>query len=124
MENEYKSLTAYIKQKNNRIFKDNLLRLMLVEIKLKSGQIDEYMLLPTTYKSGVYCGRCWYEGYNHIINILSEKILQQVKQLVSKGSQMNFYNYLEIQKWITEKTGLTDFPEMPESPKLQTKDNN
>lgn len=62
----YDNLAKFINRANERVFNDSLMRVVVVEIKLKSGQINEEMILPRCYnKAIVYDG----ETYNKCAQI-------------------------------------------------------
>lgn len=100
----YKNLASFINNANERIFNDRLIILTVTEIKLKSGDINEEMILPRYYsKDCLYNGEK-YESAGMIKDVIPKAALSELKQLIIEGSNADFKSVAEIKNWIHEKT--------------------
>lgn len=104
----YSDFAAFINKSHERVFNDSIMRLIIIEIKLKSCDFNEQMILPryfsgdTTYKGEVY------KKTASIEDLLSKKAVQQAKELVKNGSSINFKNTNEIRNWICDEAQINN----------------
>ena len=94
----YKDFTKFINKGKERLFNDSLINVIVTEIKLKSRELNEYMILPRNCNQGILYNGEFYEKSNMIINMLSAKSLIQAKKLVKEGSEVDFKNTFEIKE--------------------------
>jgi hypothetical protein len=94
-----KSILKFINNGKDQRFTDALVKLMLIEIRLKSGSINEDMILPAD------SGNCVYDGViyrkSDIIKIrLSKQTLSELQNIVLIGSEMAFENVAQVKNWL------------------------
>ena len=80
------------------------MRLCVEEIYLKSGNINEDMLLPRYYDKGIWYNGEFYNRCGHIKDIIPKKALFQLKELVKIGSKIPFTSKTSVKNWIKEQT--------------------
>ena len=102
----YKDLAKFINKSHERIFNDSLMRLVIVEIKLKSFDFNENMILPRYFNKSVeYEGEIYLRSA-FIKDLLSKKAIIQTKELIKKGSQIDFKTTEHLRHWISVETGI------------------
>ena len=102
----YNDLAKFINKSHERRFNDALMRLVIVEIKLKSFDFNENMILPRYFNKSVeYEGEIYLRSA-FIKDLLSKKAIIQTKELRKKGSQIDFKNTEHLRRWISEETGI------------------
>ena len=102
----YVDLAKFINRSYERRFNDALMKLIIIEIQLKSGDFNEEMILPRYFnKSTVYQGEV-YKKCAIISELLSKKSILQAKELVKKGSLLDFKNTEQLRNWISDETGI------------------
>ena len=102
----YIDFAKFINKSHERRFNDTLMKLIIIEIQLKSFDFNEEMILPRYFnKSTTYNGEV-YERSGIIKEMLNKKALEQAKKLVKKGSEINFKNQDHLRNWICEETGI------------------
>lgn len=78
----------------------------VTEIKLKSGDINEEMILSRYYDKGVWYQGEYYDRSGIIKDVLSKKALSELKHLIMNGSKIDFENVAQIKFWIEQQTGI------------------
>lgn len=102
----YNDLAKFINKSHERRFNDALMKLVIVEIKLKSFDFNENMILPRDFNKSVeYEGEIYLRSA-FIKDLLSKKAIIQTKELIKKGSQIDFKNTEHLRHWISEETGI------------------
>lgn len=81
---------------------------IITEIMLSSGCVNENMILPRYYNKGIMYNGEYYDHSGSISEILPKKALVELHQLVSSGSKCNFKTKYEIKQWISENTNIND----------------
>lgn len=84
------------------------MRVLITEIKLKSGEINEEMILPRYYNKGIAYNGEFYKKSAMIKDLLPQKALIEIKTLTVAGSALDFETDAEIKNWIVAKTGIND----------------
>jgi len=103
----YDNISKFINDSNERIFNDRLMIMTIIEIMLKSGCINDELILPRYYsKDEIYDGEK-YERAGMIKNVVPKKALAELKNLVSIGSKINFDSKASVKVWIQETTGIS-----------------
>ena len=99
----YNELSSFINRSHERRFNDSIMRLIITEIKLQSGEFNEEMILPRYFnKPTKYNGEV-YSKSAAIKELMPKKAIEQAKNLVAKGSSMNL-EITQIANWIVEET--------------------
>lgn len=102
----YNDLAKFINKSHERRFNDALMKLVIVEIKLKSFDFNENIILPRYFNKSVeYEGEIYLRSA-FIKDLLSKKAIIQTKELIKKGSQIDFKNTEHLRHWISEETGI------------------
>ena len=102
----YNDLAKFINKSHERRFNDALMKLVIVEIKLKSFDFNENIILPRYFNKSVeYEGEIYLRSA-FIKDLLSKKAIIQTKELIKKGSQIDFKNTDHLRNWISEETGI------------------
>ena len=102
----YNDLAKFINKSHERRFNDALMRLIIVEIKLKSFDFNENIILPRYFNKSVeYDGEIYLRSA-FIKDLLSKKAIIQTKELIKKGSQIDFKTTEHLRHWISEETGI------------------
>ena len=102
----YNDLAKFINKSHERRFNDALMRLVIVEIKLKSFDFNENIILPRYFNKSVeYDGEIYLRSA-FIKDLLSKKAIIQTKELIKKGSQIDFKTTEHLRHWISEETGI------------------
>ncbi len=102
----YRNLAAFVNKANERIFNDRLIILAVTEIRLKSGGLNEELILPRYYaKDCVYNGER-FERAGRIRDVMPAKALAELKALIVEGSKKDFKNNSQIKNWIHERTNI------------------
>ena len=102
----YNDLAKFINRSHERKFNDSLMRLVIVEIQLKSFDFNENMILPRYFNKSVeYEGEIYLKSA-FIKDLLSKKAIAQTKELIKKGSQIDFKSTEHLRNWISEETGI------------------
>ena len=101
----YNELSNFINKSHERRFNDSVMRMIIIEIKLKSGEFNEEMILPRYFnKPTVYNGEV-YERSVAIKDYMPKKAIVQAKALVKKGSSLQL-SKSQIADWIVEETSI------------------
>ena len=104
----YKNLAVFINKSEERIFNDSLMNVAATEISLKSGAINNQMILPRYYnRSCEYEGEV-YERCGIIQEVLPNKALKELNVLVAAGSSLDFESKSALRVWIQKETGIND----------------
>jgi hypothetical protein len=104
----YSDLAKFINKSHERRFNDALMRVVIIEIKLKSFDFNENMILPRYFRKSVeYQGETYLESA-FIKDLLNKKAIIQTKELIKKGSQMDFKNTDHLRNWISQETGINN----------------
>ena len=104
--NAYNDLAKFINKSHERRFNDALMKLVIIEIQLKSFYFNENMILPRYFNKSVeYQGETYLRSA-FIKDLLSKKAIIQTKDLIKKGSKMDFKNTEHLRNWISEETGI------------------
>ena len=102
----YNDLAKFINKSHERRFNDALMRLIIVEIKLKSFDFNENIILPRYFNKSVeYDGEIYLRSA-FIKDLLSKKAIIQTKELIKKGSQIDFKTTEHLRHWISVETGI------------------
>ena len=102
-------LADFFNKAKERIFNDNLICSMALEIKLKSGNINEYLILPTYFDHNFFYNGVRIPYYISIQKMLSKEYLKELQSIIKEGSSMDFKNYNEIKKFLQKKMiGIND----------------
>ena len=102
----YIDLAKFINKSHERRFNDALMRLIIIEIQLKSFYFNENMILPRYFNKSVeYQGETYLRSA-FIKDLLSKKAIIQTKDLIKKGSKIDFKNTEHLRNWISEETGI------------------
>ena len=104
----YTDLAKFINNAKERIFNDTLMKLVGIEIKLKSGNLNEEIILPRYYDKGIWYNGEYLERCGMIKNILPRKALEQLKELVRMGAKIDFETNSAMRNWIADTTGIND----------------
>lgn len=103
MSDMYNELSSFINKSHERRFNDSIMRAVITEIKLKSGDFNEEMILPRYFnKATKYNGEV-YAKSAAIKELMPKKAIEQAKALVAKGSSINL-EITQIANWIVEET--------------------
>ena len=104
----YHDLSSFINKSHERRFNDSVMRMIVVEIKLKSFDFNEDAILPRYFnKSTEYNGEL-YEKSVKIKDYMPKKAIVQAKELIKKGSNITFENVQGIQNWIVSETAINN----------------
>ena len=104
----YEALAKFINRPKERPFNDALMRVVSVEIKLKSCDLNEEMILPRYYNKGILYNGERYEQSAMIKDLLPKKALEQLKELICQGAKMEFENGSVLRNWVADTTGIND----------------
>ena len=103
---DYHDLAKFINRSHERRFNDSLMRLVIVEIQLKSFDFNENIILPRYFNKSVeYEGEIYLKSA-FIKDLLSKKAIAQTKELIKKGSQIDFKSTEHLRNLISEETGI------------------
>jgi hypothetical protein len=102
----YQDLSYFINKSHERRFNDSVMRMIIVEIKLKSGELNEEAVLPRYFNKGVEYDGEVYEKSAVIKDFMPKKAIEQAKSLIKKGSLICFENKESIMNWIVEETNI------------------
>lgn len=91
-----------------RRFNDALMSVIVTEIMLCSGCINENMILPRYCNKGTWYAGEYYERCGTILEVLPKNALLELRQLVILGSKFNFKTKSEIKQWISKNTTIND----------------
>ena len=102
-------LSKFINKAYERPFCDALVQLIAVEIKQKTGDFDEHMILPAYFKHRIDDGVFGYsyEPSAHIDDMLSKDKLAECRQIIKEGRLLGFQNYQEIKNWLMKRSGFS-----------------
>lgn len=103
----YKNLKRFFEQHFDNYFKDDFMRVIIVEIKIKSGELNVNQLLRSS-NSGTFHEGEFYENASIISETVPTKSLEEAISLVIAGSDISFETNSDIRKWIKKQTGLKD----------------
>lgn len=104
----YNNFSKFINKAQERIFNDCLINVVVLEIQLKSKEINKEMILPRYYnKSIVYNGQV-YDRSAMIKDLVPKKALEELKALIIVGSETDFENKTQIKNWIASQTDISD----------------
>ncbi|MCB0447187.1 MAG: hypothetical protein KDD03_06685 [Gelidibacter sp.] len=104
----YADLAKFINKAHERRFNDSLMRLIIKEIQLKSCDFNETMILPRYFEKDTIYEGVVYKRAAKINELLSKKAVNQAKQLIKKGSKMDFKNLEHLRNWIHLETGINN----------------
>lgn len=102
----YNNLKNYFTKGRDQFFCDNLSKVLVVEIKLKSGNINENLLLQCDEVTNHIYGGERYKSVKSIKKGVSAKALTELQTLVAEGSKLNFENDAQIKNWVILQTGI------------------
>ena len=102
-----KNISKFINKAQEQRFNDALMNVVITEIRLKSGILNEEMILPCNNK-GIYYNGEFYEQSAMIKDLVPQKALLELKALVETGSKLNFENKQQIKNWIVNETEIKD----------------
>jgi hypothetical protein len=103
---KYARFATFINNSRERCFNDRLMLLLVLEIKLKSFELNEELILPRYQnKSFEYKGEK-YESSAMIKDVLPQKALSELKELVCEGGERDFETLAECKEWIHHTTGI------------------
>jgi hypothetical protein len=104
----YIDFAKFINKSHERRFNDALMKLIIIEIELKSFDFNENMILPRYFNKSVeYQGETYLRSA-FIKDLLSKKAIIQTKDLIKKGSKTDFKNRDDLRNWICEETGINN----------------
>lgn len=105
---KFQNLSKFVNKAEDQIFTDYLMRILVLEIKLKSGEINKEVILPiSANKSIVYAGEV-YEKSTMIKDFLPKKALKELNELLDMSIEVTFNDKAEIKNWIRKETDITD----------------
>jgi hypothetical protein len=103
MNKKMSKLTMFLNKSAERRFNDGLVQTMAVEIKLRSGGINEHMILPTYYKREFY-DQGEYLPYDAPVRMVMPKAaLAEAQEIVAEGSRLNLSGWVEIRMWLQQR---------------------
>jgi hypothetical protein len=108
---EYANLQEFINSESDDIFNNQLITLVLMEIKHKSGNINEnIVLLCSNRHRVVYGGNAikerYYKHYSNLKQELPVAALNELNLLIFEGSKMDFPNAHKCKHWLFCQTGI------------------
>jgi len=103
----YEEIKRFINKAEERRFNDALMRMTIVEIKLRSGDINEHTIMPRYYNKGCRYDGMFYEQSGTIKQIMPQKALSQLKAVIKEGSKIPFFDKSEIKNWLVDKIGIS-----------------
>lgn len=102
----YIDFAKFINKSHERVFNDTVMRIIITEIKLKSGDFNEFMIIPRYFNKSTFYQGEEYKYSAKINELLNKKAVQQAKELVKKGSSINFDSIEHLRNWICEETNI------------------
>lgn len=102
----YIDFAKFINKSHERVFNDTVMRIIITEIKLKSGDFNEFMIVPRYFNKSTFYQGEEYKRSAKINELLNKKAVQQAKELIKKGSKMDFKSTENLRNWISEETGI------------------
>lgn len=102
----YSNLKKFLERGKDQVFIDALVAVILVEIKIKSGVIDENLILKSSSRNCVYDG----ELYKHSAQIktaVPPKVINEIKNLLQDSLSESFESYSQIKNWLVEKVDIS-----------------
>jgi len=102
----YNNFKNFFNKGKDQKFCDNIAKFLLVEIKLKSGEINEDILLQCDKITNLVYNGEHFTNANTIKNGIPKSALAELKKLVAEGSKLNFENDAQIKNWVILQTGI------------------
>jgi hypothetical protein len=109
--NPYANLQEFINAEFDDTFDNQLIVLTILEIKYKSGEINENIVLLCSNRPRVVYGENgvkerYYKHYSTPKQELPPAALDELKQLIIEGSKRDFANAHECKHWLFCQTGI------------------
>lgn len=109
--NPYANLQEFINAEFDDTFNNQLIVLTILEIKYKSGEINENIVLLCSNRPRVVYGENgvkerYYKHYSTPKQELPPAALDELKQLIFEGSKRDFANAHECKHWLFCQTGI------------------
>lgn len=102
----YIDFAKFINKSHERVFNDTVMRIIITEIKLKSGDFNEFMIIPRYFNKSTFYQGEEYKYSAKINELLNKKAVQQAKELVRKGSSIDFDSVEHLRNWICDETNI------------------
>lgn len=102
----YNDLAKFINKSHERVFNDTVMRIIITEIKLKSGDFNEFMIIPRYFNKSTFYQGVEYKFSAKINELLNKKAVMQAKKLVEIGSKIDFKSTEQLRNWISDETGI------------------
>lgn len=102
----YVDFAKFINKSHERVFNDTVMRIIITEIKLKSGDFNEFMIIPRYFNKSTFYQGEEYKYSAKINELLNKKAVQQAKELVKKGSLIDFDSIEHLRNWICDETNI------------------
>lgn len=102
----YNNLKNFFIKGKDQLFCDNIAKLLVVEIKLKSGNINENLLLQCDKITNLVYNGEHFTNANIIKKGVPVKALIELQTLVAEGSKLDFETDAQIKNWIILQTGM------------------
>ena len=102
----YKDFAKFINKSHERIFNETVIRIIITEIQLKSGEFNEEMIVPRYFNKSTFYHGEEYKYSAKIKDLLNKKAIIQAKELVKIGSSIDFKSLAHLRIWICQETGI------------------
>ena len=102
----YIDFAKFINKSHERVFNDTVMRIIITEIQLKSNDFNEFMIVPRYFNKSTFYQGEEYKYSAKINELLNKKAVQQARELVKKGSSIDFNSVEHLRNWISEETGI------------------
>ena len=104
---DYSDLAKFINKADERRFNDTLISVLVLEIKLKTGEINPQMILPRYHSEHIIYNGEYHAFHGKIGDVMPKKALRQIQQLAQKGASLDFAKHTDILEWLHNETGIT-----------------